>query len=173
MFGLVGTFEVLMNPLAAITIIGTSMVGLAYMASRLVLRGRTPPATKPAVSASSSPPPCPPRLTTDPFVLGSSQEHRDSIRRSGSVIQVGLADAEGQTEIGRGFVVDRSVSGLGLEVDVRLEPGTIVSVRPGRADLRAPWIQVEVASCTAKENYWRVGCKFVRTPPWSTMLLFG
>jgi len=172
MFILVASWEMLMNPFAAIAIIGTATVGLAFILGRLVLPSRTTPPANPADGASPSPLACSPRQTTDPIVLGSSQEHRYSIRRSGSVIEVGLADAEGEIEIGRGFVVGRSMGGLALEVDVRLDPGTVVSVRAGRAEQRSPWIQVEIVSCAGQENSWRVGCKFVRTPPWSTMLLF-
>jgi hypothetical protein len=171
-FLLLGTIEVLTEPFVAITIIGTATVGLAFLVGRALFGGRRALPSGRTFAAPPAPPLCPPRESSDPFILGSSGELRSSMRRTGSVIEVRIADALGETELGRGVVVDRSTGGLGLEVNVRLERGSVVSIRPSRAEQRSPWIQIEIMSCEGEENSWRVGCKFVRTPPWSVMLLF-
>jgi hypothetical protein len=36
-----------------------------------------------------------------------------------------------------------------------------------------PWVQVELRICTACDKGWEIGCRFVRTPAWSILLLFG
>jgi hypothetical protein len=64
------------------------------------------------------------------------------------------------------------MGGLGLESDVHLKLGTIVGLRPSRTGQHSPWVQVEIMTCDGEGNTWRVGCRFVRTPPWSVMLLF-
>jgi hypothetical protein len=173
MFLLVDIIELLTSPLVAITIIGTATVGVAFLVCRTVLRSRVSLPPNPTVTESPSSIIPPSRQNSDPFDFGSSRERRSSIRRMGGVIEVRLADAQGVTEIGQGLVLDRSMGGLGLEVNGRVEPGTVVSVRPSRTGQRSPWIQMEIVSCEGEGDCWRVGCKFVRTPPWSVMLLFA
>ena len=62
---------------------------------------------------------------------------------------------------------------LGLQVPRAFVVGTILSVRPDEAAKGVPWIQIEVKRCTKDDKAWRVGCRFVRTPPWSILLMFG
>ena len=49
----------------------------------------------------------------------------------------------------------------------------IVSVRTTDADPSTPWILVEVKRCSGRDGRWELGCQFVRTPPYSQLLLFG
>jgi hypothetical protein len=73
----------------------------------------------------------------------------------------------------QGWVVDRSVGGLGLRTEVPLPVGAVFNVRPRSATAIVPWTEVEVKSCRQHAAAWEVGLQFVRTPPWSVLLLFG
>jgi hypothetical protein len=112
-------------------------------------------------------------LSTDPFLQGSTLERRTSIRRKGNAIAVLISDAEVTTEPYSGWVVDRSMGGLGITVPRPVAPGTILSVRTTNAPTTCPWVQVEVRSCREVQREFELGCQFVRTPPWSVLLLFG
>jgi hypothetical protein len=100
-----------------------------------------------------------------------SPERRTAIRRAGSVVKVALRD-ERQQAIGFGYVIDRSVSGLGLHTDRAFEPQTMLHVRPTADSERAYWVQVVVRNCRRDNGFWKIGCQFVRPPHWSALLSF-
>ncbi len=112
-------------------------------------------------------------LPADPFALSATLEQRGAHRRKGNPIGIQISDAEAKGEPLHGIVLNRSAGGLGLEVDRPLEVDTIVSIRVVNAPVTVPWIQVHVRSCRQETNGWFIGCQFVKTPPWSIMLLFG
>jgi hypothetical protein len=109
----------------------------------------------------------------DPFLNGSMYEKRYAFRRTGRPIKVLISDADAQTPPWVGWVLDRSVHGLGLLVDQAVPEKTILSVRTPDAPADTPWVQVEVKRCTPKDEKWEIGSSFVRTPAWSVLLLFG
>jgi hypothetical protein len=84
-----------------------------------------------------------------------------------------VTDADGQGEPIRAVVINRSTGGLGLEIDRPLDVGLMVSVRVINAPVTVPWVQAQVRGCRQVGESWEVGCQFVKTPPWSVMLLFG
>jgi hypothetical protein len=114
-----------------------------------------------------------PAHTADPFLHGSAAERRSSLRRGGNPVAVLISDARARSEPVPGWVVDRSTGGLCLSVSDKLTPGTVLSVRTANAPEAIPWVQVEVKNCREAGSAYEVGCQFVRTPPWSVMLLFG
>lgn len=138
---------------------------LSIVAFRIVAaRQRRRPA--PAAPANETPAP-------DPFVHGSASEQRRAWRRGGNPVPV-LIKIPTQKDPGwRGWVFDRSVGGLGLVVENAFEPGAQLSVLPEKAPQSMPWIDIEVKSCRPGEDGFELGCKFVKTPPWSVLLLFG
>jgi hypothetical protein len=109
---------------------------------------------------------------TDPFEKGSFGERRVALRRSGSMVKVAVADEKLESLV-PGWVVDRSMGGLGVLLERPLESGLVLHVRPWDGGDMAPWVQVTVRSCQPEEGRWKAGCQFVKTPPWSVMLLFG
>ncbi|MBY0528192.1 MAG: PilZ domain-containing protein [Gemmataceae bacterium] len=117
--------------------------------------------------------PRPTMPANDPFRYGSATERRESYRRKGARVRVELADAEGGNELGSAWVVDRSAGGLCLLSTTELPAGVIFSVRPVHAPNGTPWARAEVKSCREADGEWEIGCKFVRQPSWSMMLLFG
>ena len=65
------------------------------------------------------------------------------------------------------------MGGLCLAVPQAVEVNMILSVRTAEPEAKCPWIQVEVKRCSKREDYWELGCQFVRTPSWNVLLLFG
>jgi hypothetical protein len=109
----------------------------------------------------------------DPFVQGSAGERRATLRRGGNPVAVLIADAEARERPRYGWVLDRSMGGLGLSVDEPVSEGTILSVRAANAPPNIAWVQVAVRSCRQEGASWDLGCQFVRTPSWGVLLLFG
>ena len=145
-------------------LIGLSAAGLMLRLAWTYL-GRHNPASPPA--------PEPSELSQDPFDQGSAAERRASIRRGGKLVNVLISDAEGAADPFHGLVLDRSLNGLRLEVDRPVKADTVLSVRTAAASPPMPWIQVQVRRCHFRDGSWELGCQFVRTPPYSHLLLFG
>lgn len=114
-----------------------------------------------------------PEGVSDPFVQGRYQERRGAARRGGNPVAVLISDEEAEAEPIRGFVLDRSTGGLCIAVDAEIETGTILSVRTANAPQTTPWVQVEVKNCRRNGREFEIGCQWLRTPPWSVLLLFG
>jgi hypothetical protein len=109
----------------------------------------------------------------DPFVVGSASERRTAYRRPGNPVEVSLCEAESSEELLRGWVLNRSLGGLSLALHQPITLGTVLNIRPANAPLGAHWIQIEVRSCQQKGKNWVAGCRFIRTPNWNQLLLFG
>ena len=112
----------------------------------------------------------------DPFAQGSAGEQRSSFRRSGNPVEVIYSTEEFRKSPRRGYVLDRSVGGLRLMLEHELLPGTIVSLRPANASEIIPEVDVEVRSCRRSDTQpgeYDLGCQFVKSPPYSILLLFG
>lgn len=99
-------------------------------------------------------------------------DKRSNFRRRDKVVEIMLAVAPG-AEPRRAWVVDRSTTGLGILVKVAVETGTVIGVRPMDAPPSVPWVDVEVRSCAAQGKHFRLGCKFLETPAWGVLLMFG
>lgn len=151
--------------------IGVAAALLVFAIGRLwvVLRARSRRRTIPL--------PAPNIALKDPdgdlFAQGSNVERRASLRRSGNAVAIQISDAEATAKPHHGWVIDRSMGGLCLSVQEAVAAGTILSIRPSNAPVTVPWIQVEVRNCRSVGIDWELGCQFVRTPPWSVLLLFG
>lgn len=112
----------------------------------------------------------PPPTTTSPM---HAAEQRRSFRRGGNSIGLyykypGKEDGPGQAS-----VVDRSMGGLCLMAPEAIPSGTILSIRPTNADDIVPWVEAEVCVCRPGDQCFKLGCRFVKTPPYSILLLFG
>jgi PilZ domain len=100
-------------------------------------------------------------------------ERRANIRRGGKTVTVLISDAEAKAEPFTGRVRDRSIGGLRIESTRPVDINTILSVRTADDSGNTSWVQVEVKRCHPREGKWELGCQFVRTPPYSQLLLFG
>jgi hypothetical protein len=113
------------------------------------------------------------RVEFDPFTQGSPTEQRKSFRRQGNPIEVYVA-LQGEKERPlRGWVLDRSMGGVCLQVAAELDAGVQLAVLPVNAPTTTPWVDIEVRSCRAVHDRFELGCRFVKTPAWSILLLFG
>jgi hypothetical protein len=146
--------------------IGLSAAGLILILALSLLRQRQPaPPFAPAKVAS------PRRDSPD---LDHGKERRGSIRRAGKLTPVLVSNADATAEPFPGLVCNRSIGGLRLSVPQAVEQHQILSVRPAEANAEAPWVQVEVRWCRTRDpGRWELGCHFVRTPPYSQLVLFG
>ncbi len=149
-----------------IPVIGMVSAGLALLVGKAMLGRRRDGLARPVVVKNEAP-------EKDPFVEGSTTERRSALRRKGNPVEVLLADSEGKKELGRGWVVDRSVGGLAILVEQALAQGSLLSVRPVNCAVGMPWVQLEIRACRQEGTNWELGCRFVRTPPWSILLSFG
>jgi hypothetical protein len=109
---------------------------------------------------------------SDPFSHGSFNERRGAPRRKGNPVDVLLSDAKAEVEPVHGLVIDRSLTGLALELDQEgeVDIGTIISVRPSKGEV---WIRVIVRRREQTRSGWVLGCEFVRPPDSTSMLHFG
>lgn len=157
-------------------IIGLAASALVFLIGWLIVgrrREQPQPVQQPRVRTITASPPPKPEAEHDLFIQGSAMERRGSLRRRGNAVAILITDAEASTDPTPGWVVDRSIGGLGLSVDKPVEPGMILSVRTTNAPPEVPWVKVEVRSCRPTGTEYELGCQFVRTPPWSVLLLFG
>ena len=107
------------------------------------------------------------------FVHGSPTDQRRAYRRAGNPVEVYYATPENKETPRIGWVYDRSVGGLGLVTAEEFPDDTELAVRPTNAPEIVPWVDVLVRSCRETPEGFELGCKFVKTPPWSILLMFG
>lgn len=152
-----------------VPLIGLLAAGLTLVAGRVFLRRRlvVPPPSAPAPIAPA------PVADIDPFLQGGSGERRLAARRKGNHVEVLVTDADAVTEPVRGWVIDRSLGGLCVELARPVRVGEVLSLKPRQAPPGTPWVRVEVRSCNSSRGYFEVGVQFQRTPPWAVLLLFG
>jgi hypothetical protein len=116
----------------------------------------------------------PPDQEEDVALHGGVMDRRRALRRGGNPVIVLISDAEGKAEPAQGWVLDRSTGGLCLGIDGEIPAGAIISVRAANAPPTIPWVQLEVRNCRAVgKGEYELGCKFLKTPPWNVLLLFG
>jgi hypothetical protein len=109
----------------------------------------------------------------DPFIYGSSVEQRKNFRREGNPVEVLIVNQQTKGPPMKGYVVNRSVGGLGLLSEIPMDVEAQLAVRPTNAPHMAPWVEVVVKVCNASRPGWEIGCQFVKTPPWAVLLMFG
>jgi hypothetical protein len=111
----------------------------------------------------------PPEVAPTPHAA----EQRRSFRRGGHSIDVFYKHPQQQGGPAQASVHDRSMGGVCLLTHETLAVGTVLSIRPAQADEIVPWVDVEVCTCRQVDDCFEVGCRFIKTPPYSILLLFG
>jgi PilZ domain len=110
----------------------------------------------------------------EPLSPEELQKNKRGARRRATLkipVEILLAGAQGEPL--KGWVLDRSNSGMRLEIPGKIEIGTILQVRNADHARSAPWVQVEVRNCVVKANQWRAGCRFTHPQPAEVLLFFG
>ncbi len=100
-------------------------------------------------------------------------ERRQWPRQAGGSLALLLMDAEDPEQILEAILLDRSLGGLGVEVEDEVAVGRRFHVRPQEAAPEAPWALVEVIYCRRRGEHWRMGVQFVDASSWEIMNLFG
>ena len=100
-------------------------------------------------------------------------EKRAHFRRPGNPILVLVADEDQRRQPWTAWVVDRSRHGLRLAVERPLPVGAIYTVRPHHAPPTTPWSALEVRHCNEVNGHWEAGCRFLKPPPVTVLVLFG
>ena len=112
-------------------------------------------------------------LDTEPAPI----EQRKSKRRQGNPVDVRFASPpEEKAQPKHGCVLDRSLGGIRLAVYDEFAAGTLLAIRPTNAIDMVPWIDVEVRSCRPSSDMpgeFDLGCQFVKSPPFSILMMFG
>jgi hypothetical protein len=153
---------------AAGVVAGLTVAGVLHS---VFLRARVvreeAPVAKPAAPGSGG------QEVADPGGVYSGAENRKSFRRQGNPVEVLVVNQRSNAPAFKGYVIDRSVGGLGLLLQSPLEKGTQLTVWPVNAPHTAPWVEIIVRGCRQLDSGWEIGCQFVKTPPWSILLMFG
>jgi hypothetical protein len=153
----------------AIPAIGVLVSSLAFLVGRRWLVAHPAPKADKAVEEA----PVSLLTMTSTLAKPSRQDRRSAPRRkAGNRVEVYLTKDQKETPV-LGWVVDRSVGGLRLNVEGPLSEGAILNIRPRKAPQTAPWLAIEVRSCRPEGCAWEVGCRFLKPPQWNDLLLFG
>lgn len=145
-----------------IPVVGVVAAVLAYLLGRRLLRlsrGNAPPADSPPSLADS--------------LDGVSRDRRAAPRRAGNHIEVQILLSGTEQPARRGWILDRSIGGIGLLTEEPFEPGQLLRVRPREAPNTTPWTDVSVRTCRPYDSQHEVGCQFIGTPNWNQLLHFG
>jgi len=142
--------------------IGAGAFGLAFWAGRRFLAARPARAGAGATDAALA-----------EAYVGVTRDRRAAPRRRvGRPVEVLLDDGSG-AEAANGWVVDRSLGGVGLVADAPVAVGAVLKVRARAATEATPWVEVTVRTCKRDGTQYELGCQFRRTPDWSVLLQFG
>ena len=58
-------------------------------------------------------------------------------------------------------------------LDEEFNLGARLAILPVHAPEMTPWVEIEITICQHTSQGWEVGCRFVKTPPYSVLLMFG
>ena len=100
-------------------------------------------------------------------------EDRRSTPRRKKLLRVFIQETPGADAPFHGWVVDRSLGGLRLEVDHELPVGQLLKVRSSAAPDGIPAVEVRVQSARrTEEGCLHLGCAYVRIPNWEVRVQF-
>jgi hypothetical protein len=160
------------RPQAAALLIG-AVVTLGVLVLGGLFHRRRPIVHAPAMRFPPFLPPQPESRPLDPFTQGSLHERRSAPRRAGNPVTVLVSAAGSSAEPARALILDRSVTGIRLALDQPIGPDTVLRLCPASTLGEVPCVEARVMHCRHVNARWEAGCQFVRTPSWSTLLLFG
>jgi len=151
----------LILPVVVGVVAGLGFVGTFHFFTRARKKVAAPPTVK------EEPP------KSDPFTHGSGSEQRQAFRRLGNPIEVLVVDRASQGSQVKGYVVNRSVGGLCLQMDCPINLLAELRIRPTNAPHIAPWVEVVVKNCRKADRGYEIGCQYVKIPPWPVLMMFG
>jgi PilZ domain len=111
-------------------------------------------------------------LPEPPLPPGRGDQRR-SLRRKGRPIPVLIRQGNQPSREEVAWVFNRSCGGLGLVFKKPLPPGDEVAIRPEYPQDDLPWVTLKVKHLQPGSRFCVLGCQFLASLPWSTLLLFG
>jgi hypothetical protein len=148
-------------PVAVGTVVGMGIVGLIHYLIR-------PRMLKPVPGPEVLEP-----ETSDPFLTGSGSEKRTAHRRHGNPVDIMVVKTETKEPPFKAHVLDRSLGGLRVLSETRIDAEAKISVRPLNVSQFAPWVELIVKSSKETDIGYELGCQFVRQPTYAIILMFG
>lgn len=109
----------------------------------------------------------------DPFDCGSAQEKRIAPRRRGASVSLAITRNHSSDLPLEGYVLDRSLGGLGVASPEAFESGAVLNVQVQNGNAANPWVALRVKNCRAQGRSWKLGCQFVGQPRADVLMLFG
>jgi hypothetical protein len=153
-----------MRPVLDWVFIIGSGIGVPLMFAAVAFLRRKPrtPAPAPAPRALSG--------TAAGFKVQSREELRDVPRRGGHPVSVTIECYSGRIS---GWVIDRSLRGIGIQTERAVPPGEVVKIRPAEAGPVVAFEKAQVRHCTPSGQEFHIGCEFFRTPGSDFMIHLG
>jgi len=111
-------------------------------------------------------------LNWDPYEQ-SYADRRKTVRRKGVPVRVIVSAPTNYKDMIDGYVLDRSTRGLRVTMSFAMPLGCTLQLRAVDAPDTIDFVTVIVRYCCKIDDYYEVGCKFEKTPPWNVLLLFG
>ena len=130
----------------SVPVAGFICTGLVLMGGRWILARRRQPL---AVTD-----------THIPYTALGSPKRRQTPRGRGAPSRILILDKNGPKEPYSGWVVNRSIGGLCVNLVQPVEEGSILSVRPANDPQDDVWYEVLVKYCRVTESGWEFGCVF-------------
>jgi hypothetical protein len=103
--------------------------------------------------------------------LAAYGKHAQDSGEENKTDRVFISDADAISPPVTGQVLNCSVSKISLRVADSVNKGTILTWRPIGVPAAFGWASVEVKRASRDGQYWKLACRFVRTPPWVTRFL--
>jgi hypothetical protein len=104
--------------------------------------------------------------------LASNPERRGSRRRWGNPTEVFLNSPLWSKQL-HGLVINRSISGLAIFIDMEIQAGTLLKVRSVEAPYYVPWVDIEIKYSRKAGRNFIIGCQFRTEVPWNVRVWFG
>jgi hypothetical protein len=108
----------------------------------------------------------------DADFLAANPDRRTSRRRWGNPTEIFVNSPLWSKQL-HGLVINRSVTGLAIFIDVEIQEGTFLKVRSVEAPYYVPWVDVEVKYSKKTGRNYIMGCQFRFEIPWNVRVWFG
>jgi hypothetical protein len=149
----------------SVAMMGVVVACAAFVCGRRFLVARSSVASQPMCRSPAVP-------VADVFLHGSLSERRVAARRRGNCVEVLVTEHPDEPAV-HGWVLDRSLGGVCILVEHPLEKRLPMLIRPRNCPTSTPWTSVDILSCRADQEGWKVHCRFDRVPEYNVLLLFG
>ena len=104
--------------------------------------------------------------------LAANPDRRTSRRRWGNPTEIFLNSPLWSKQL-HGLVINRSLTGLAIFIDMEIQAGTFLKVRSVEAPYYVPWVEIEVKYTKKAGRNFIMGCQYRAEVPWNVRVWFG